>query len=286
MVEETVSTPAPETAAPTILKTTTEGSPAEPVGKGKWYEGVNHDIYQDPTLTPFIDDQGNISKDILKSYVHAQRSLGRKRLTVPDKNTTPAEYRELLHELGLPKDKSEYKINKAPGSTAPDDSYNSFVDKAFELGVMPKQAEQILGWLEQTGKEATDKYNLEQDKIIEQKGAELKKEWGDNYQRNFDKIKVALYSFTQDPKFAEQLIDSELGNNTDFLKLMLKVSSALDEDKFDKSAVPSHFLTKDTAERKIRELQGNFDGPYYNKFHPAHESAVREVNDLFKVVYG
>ena len=247
---------------------------------GKWYEGVEQDILTDPTLTPFIQEDGEISKDLLKSYVHAQRTMGKKRLTVPDKNTTPEEYRQLLNDLGLPKDISEYKINTPEDSQ--DADYTEYTQKAFELGIMPDQASKMLEWQNSKLREHQAMMQNEAEKAGETTRTELEKEWGPNMKENMEKAKLALHTFAGEN--TENIVNSELGNNIEFIKLMHKVSESLAEDKFDRDSVPAHYLDKTAAQRKLNEIQSDFNGPYYNKFHPAHESTVKEANELFQII--
>lgn len=250
---------------------------------GKWYDGVEQDILTDPTLTPFIQEDGQISKDILKSYVHAQRAMGKKRLTVPDKNTTPEEYRALMNELGLPKDLEEYKLDLGENSGLTQEDVAEFKKTAYELGIMPDQASKFLQWQQGKMLEAQKIQEANAGKHIEEVEKNLQEEWGPDMKTNMEKAKMALYTFAGTEQ-ADQIINSELGSHPEFIKLMHKVSSALAEDKFDKDAVPAHYLDKTTAQRKLNEIQSDFNGPYYNKFHPAHESTVREANELFQII--
>jgi len=278
--ETTTETTTPtETTAMGGTETTTHDV-RDTSATGKWYEGVDQDILTDPTLTPFIQENGEISKDLLKSYVHAQRTMGKKRLAVPDKNTTPEEYRQLLNDLGLPKDISEYKINTPEDSQ--DADYTEFTQKAFELGIMPDQASKILEWQNSKLKEYQAMMQNEAEKVGETTRTELEKEWGPNMKENMEKAKLALHTFAGEN--TENIVNSELGNNIEFIKLMYKVSESLAEDKFDRDSVPSHYLDKTAAQRKLNEIQSDFNGPYYNKFHPAHESTVKEANELFQII--
>jgi len=283
--ETTTTETTTETTTPT--ETTAMGGTTTPTpdvkdtsATGKWYEGVEQDILTDPTLTPFIQEDGEISKDLLKSYVHAQRSMGKKRLSVPDKNTTPEEYRQLLNDLGLPKDINEYKINTPEDSK--DADYTEFTQKAFELGIMPDQASKMLEWQNSKLKEHQAMMKNEAEKAGETTRTELENEWGPNMKENMEKAKLALHTFAGEN--TENIVNSELGNNIEFIKLMHKVSESLAEDKFDRDSVPSHYLDKTAAQRKLNEIQSDFNGPYYNKFHPAHESTVQEANELFQII--
>ena len=283
--ETTTTETTTETTTPT--ETTAMGGTTTPTpdvkdtsATGKWYEGVEQDILTDPTLTPFIQEDGEISKDLLKSYVHAQRSMGKKRLSVPDKNTTPEEYRQLLNDLGLPKDINEYKINTPEDSQ--DADFTEFTQKAFELGIMPDQASKMLEWQNSKLKEHQAMMQNEAEKAGEITRTELEKEWGPNMKENMEKAKLALHTFAGEN--TENIVNSELGNNIEFIKLMHKVSESLAEDKFDKDSVPSHYLDKTAAQRKLNDIQSDFNGPYYNKFHPAHESTVKEANELFQII--
>lgn len=273
-------TPAPE---PTPTPTP---APEPTPTTGKWYDGVDETILKDPILSPFLMENGDISKDLLKSYVHAQRSVGKKRIAVPDKNTTPEEFRGILNELGLPTDKESYKIEKGADSKVDDEFLTRFQEKAFEVGILPQQAKQLLEWQEQIGLEDQKAYEAQQEKAMTDAQETLKKTWGQDYQKNIDRASMAVHQFAGSKEMAEAIIDSDLGNDPQFLDLMSKVASALDEDKFDRNAVPSHYMDKVTAERRINEIQSDINGPYYNKMSPAHESTVKEANELFQIVHG
>lgn len=249
---------------------------------GKWYEGVDQDILTDPTLTPFIQENGEISKDLLKSYVHAQRSMGKKRIPVPDKNTTPEEYREILNQIGLPKELGEYKLNLGEDTTLKEEDIAEYKKVAHELGILPDQASKLIKWQEQKALEMQKIGESEADNQVESVKMELEKEWGPDMKTNMEKAKLALHTFAGEK--AEDIVNSELGNNIEFIKLMHKISQSLDEDKFDKDSVPSHYLDKTAAQRKLSDIQSDLKGPYYNKFHPAHESTVREASELFQII--
>ena len=283
--ETTTTETATETTTPTETTAmggteTTTPDVRDTSATGKWYEGVDQDILTDPTLTPFIQENGEISKDLLKSYVHAQRTMGKKRLAVPDKNTTPEEYRQLLNDLGLPKDVSEYKITPPEGLEGGE--LAEFTQKAFELGIMPDQASKLVEWQQSKLQEHQAIMQNEAMKASEKVQAELEQEWGPNMKANMEKAKLALYTFAGEN--TDRIVNSELGNNIEFIKLMHKVSESLSEDKFDRDSVPSHYLDKTAAQRKLNEIQSDFNGPYYNKFHPAHESTVKEANELFQII--
>lgn len=241
-----------------------------------WLAGVGNEWAEDSSMQ-------NIKsiEDLAKGYVHAQRMVGKDKVVLPSDLSTDDEKREFLHKMGLPKDKEEYKINRAEESKVSDDFANSFIERAYAQGIMPSQAQDMLDFYEdQVGaEEKVQAQMMEQDMTSTVEA--LKGEYGQAFD---SKIVLAnkVLSDTMDEATIEKMRASGLLNNGEFIRTMVKIGEGLvTEGKFTHDPKADGRLTPSEAKAKIGEIQGNMAHPYHNKAHPNHQVAVNEVAELF-----
>ena len=123
----------PVEAAPEHTGTVEEG----------WLAGVDRQWAEDSSLQNIKD-----LPSLVKSYVNAQKLIGKDKIVLPSEHATNEERREFLHKLGLPRDIDEYGVQHSEESRLSEDFTKQFVEKAYEQGVMPQQAKEMLSWYE------------------------------------------------------------------------------------------------------------------------------------------
>lgn len=258
----------------------------EPIGKGTWYEGVDKGIFDDPSLGAFKDETGQLNgTNLLKSYVHAQRTLGRDRVPVPTDKDSPEVWREVFTKMGLPKDIKEY--NPVPGEYEVENSdlYNQFKETAFQAGLLPKQAQQMLEWYakneEQQGiaqKEAETRYFSEGIKALES-------EWGQAFDAKLGLAQQAVKTFCSDD-IISMLETSGLGNDPQVVKFFANLGELLQEDTNPATGIKSMSgaLSPAEAQEEINKVMSDMKHPYFDKENAQHEDAVRKMNRLFEML--
>ena len=261
------TTPAPET---TVVAT--------PVEFPEYLKGieVGDDIKGDPMLRTFK----NIG-DVVKSYVHAKRMIGAEKLPVPTKNSTPEEWKEVFHKLGLPKETKDYGINKKENSKITDDFINAFKTKAHNAGILPTQAQAIMDFYEDQIIAGENKLNTDYKAQEETELNGLKKEWGAAFEQNVKKANIALSKYGN-PEMVEMLQATGMGNNAHLIKFLAKVNDSVGEDSFKGDAgvhTPSNALSE------MNSIRGNKSHPYYDKESAGHKDALALMEKLAQQAY-
>lgn len=278
-------------AAPTALTSapapdqSSQAAP-EPIGKGTWYEGIDRNIYDDPSLMPLKGEDGGINAhNLLKSYVHAQKSIGRDKVIVPGPNDGPEAWNEVFQKLGLPQQKNDY-LREIPGLEVADQNlFNSFKEKAFELGILPKQAAEILKWnaqMQAQQQEETQRtVQMTQSQTIET----LKQEWGQTFEPKLGQAKAALEAFG-DPDIVNFLNETRLGDDPIIIKFFAKLGESMIDDaiKGEPQDPYGGRLTPSQAQERINDIMADMTHPYFHKDSPKHESSVAEMQKYFQML--
>lgn len=244
-----------------------------------WKEAIEEDLRNDPSFSHIKDIQG-----LAKSYVHAQRMMGADKITLPSKHDDGSELRGILHKLGLPSEKDKYELKFEAKEESDKELLNSFKEKAFELGVLPGQAQALFEAVHKSVAGIEDKsleiFNAQ--RISEQE--ELKKEWGQGYDANINlAIKAIKHLSGEDQELYEYMVSDDLGGDPKFVKLMSKVGHMLKEDNIISDGNNKWGKTPEEAQREIDSVMGNQAHPYNNSSHPAHQQALMDMQKLFEM---
>jgi hypothetical protein len=239
-----------------------------------WKDGLG-DLAKDPTL-------GSIQNipELAKSFVHAQKMIGKDKIIIPDKFATPEDWnKQVWSKLGLPDAADKYEF-KAPEGTDPG-FLGKFKDFAIKSGILPNQAEALFGFYSGYTKEVIEAQDSENKQMFESAVADLKKEFGVAYEK---KLGVAsnFFNTVADDATKKLFQETGLGNNPVVIKMFAKIAAMNGEDKFVNTQEKGNLgLTPAEAQTKINEIMGNKDHPYFNKAHPSHTNAVAEMAKLF-----
>ena len=227
--------------------------------------------------------------DLAKSYVHAQRLVGKDKVPLPrDENDTEA-WNDVLKKLGRPEDPNGYELPK-PADDAkfnPGEEFETqFKQKAHEAGLTPKQAKDLWSWyVTEVGEAQVTEAQQEAEKNRKEAEAALRREWGNAYSDRLADARRAAKEFGCEDAIAK-LEKSGLADDPDVLKLLANAGGTLREDRIGGSAKPAG-RTPEQAQEQIRALKADksFMDAYLNKSNPGHDDAVAKMQDLFKDAY-
>lgn len=279
-------TPPAPANSPADLGTPPAGIPANPppatppapaiTFPDNWKDGLG-DLKDDPSL--------GVIKDIpslAKSFIHAQKSLGKEKIVIPDKFATKEDWtNNVWRKLGLPESADKYEF-KAPEGTDPA-FMGKFKEFAVGSGILPSQAEALFGFYNQHVQDSLAAEDAHHKQLFDQSVSSLKKEFGAAYDK---KLGVAsnLFNSIADDETKQLFKETGLGNNPKVIKLFAKMAEQLGEDKFVASQDKGNLgMTPADAQTKINEIMGNNNHPYFNSSHPSHKDAVAEVGRLFSM---
>lgn len=247
-----------------------------------WYEKLPEDLRGEESLKS-ISDFGSL----VKSYVHAQKMVGAEKIAVPGKHATDDDWKNVYSKLGLPKDTASYNMEVPKDTTMDSEFLGAFKEAAFKNGVLPKQANGLMAFFNESIK-ATQTKNAEKAQIDQEAGINsLKTEWGAAFNDNLSIARLAVNKLGN-PELKDYLEKSGLGNNPVMIKLFSNVGKFLKEEKqldIGSAQTFDNALSPADAQKKIESLLTDVAGPYYDAEHPKHKAAVQEVQDLYKYAY-
>lgn len=248
-------------------------------GVPDWKSALPEELRKHPSMET-IKTPG----DLAKSWVNAQKFLGRDKIPVPPQNATKEDWDMVFDRLGRPKDADGYNfegVQVPEGLTVNDESIKDFKSKAHELGLMPTQAGELYKWyLEMVGgnvKQMEEQFKQN----VDQAQTSLRKEWGAAYEE-----KVSLAKKVLKMGAGEDLdkIDQSFGDNPHVIKALAKLGSLMSEDQL--AGKPGgDMLTPEEAQSEISSIMGDKNGPYWNRMHPEHRNFVERVAQLNKMLY-
>lgn len=241
-----------------------------------WRESLPEEFRAEPSLGTVRDLPG-----LVKSYVNAQKMIGRDKVVLPGEHASEAEVRDFYKRLGVPDDPKGYKFDapQLPEGMAINEKLDGwFREAAHKHGLTPKQAAALYGEFNQLqAGEFGERQQAEQASVAEAEAA-LKKEWGKAFDSKLDLAKRAVQTFG-----AQEAIDKlGLGNNPDFVRMMAKIGESISEDKLVKAGSP---VTPVDAQSQINNIMGDPKSPYHHREHPQHQEYVERVSKLFAFAF-
>lgn len=203
--------------------------PAAPVTLDKWFEMLPDDVRSETAVAKFAS---GTFEEFARSAVAAQRFIGKDPASlaeIPDGKDLEA-VRPLLDRLGLPETVEGYKLKadeNIPEFLGLDQPLGqAFAQKAFDLGVLPAQAEGVYNWFASELAAVEQKNQTEQGAKDEQAVADLKAELGEAFDQT-----IAASTSTLMKLGGKELIDrigaAGLGVDGAFIKGMAQLNRQL-----------------------------------------------------------
>lgn len=247
----------------------------------KWKDHLPEDIRGEKVFES-IQDIPNLAK----SFVSAQKLVGKDKIVIPDKHSTPEDWRKNVWEkLGLPAKPEDYALKVDEKLQLDKGFIDKFKEHAFKTGILPQHAQAILDWYGPAAVEAAGQAQEAAKQRHEAGVAELKKEWGDGYATQIRAANLAITEFG-----GEELIKylGETGLNADpkLVKLFAKIGSVLKEDELKGGGGRGEYrMTPAEAIAAIGKMRSDATHPLNIADHPNHKAAVLEMSQLYEAAY-
>lgn len=243
----------------------------------EWLASMPDDLKASKTLSKFKDVE-----NLARGYENAQKLIGRDRITIPK---TDEEFQEAYAKLGCPDDPKKYAFKY-------DDSKLSDAHK----GALAKDVEMFRGWAKAAGLNNAQA-NMVINKYAEQAGiyaaedlakctaetqaceSALRSEWGEAYDL---KITIAnrVLSRYGDQNMIQAIVDSGLGRNPGFVRMISKLGEMTQEDVGIDKTGGSQVMTPEAIREQIAEVQSH--PAYLDASHPEHKMVVDRAQKLFE----
>jgi len=269
--EATLDTGSQEVAEPVAAPAAVEQPVTDPAPQTSWLDMLDQQYRENPLINKFENPN-----EFAKSHIHAQRFIGADKVPLPGPNATDDEWRLVYQRLGAPEDPTNYEIDKT--ELFDDASFDTFRNKAYEMGLTNKQAQAVASLYEEqvnTGLQALEQRSEEARFQGEQ---ELRQEFGQHFDARLKMARSAAETVMPNPQVFNEvrLEDGRLmGDHPEIVKAFAKVAEMLGEDSL--VGEPTEFvMSAEEARRRIAEhMRPNT--PYTTAGHPEHDAAVAEV---------
>ena len=227
----------------------------------------------------------NNMNDFVKSYINAQKIVGADKIPVPNKYATEDDWKSVFSKLGAPDTPDGYKYNFKEGEVD-NDMLQSFNQQAHKLGLLPTQAESLIKFYNDLNENSAIATEQKVDETRLNTEAELKKEFGPQYNKRIDQAK-RLASSTLGSEFLNNTFlkdGTRLGDNLEVVKAFSNLAEKLSEDEVVKGDSSSYMTAKD-IEKEITSLTEE-GSAYWDKNHINHQKSVDEVYKLRQLLNG
>lgn len=242
---------------------------------GSWRDSLPEDLKTDPTLLPIQ----NVA-DLAKSYRHAQSLVGKKGVIPPSEKASPEEWAHFHKQLGMP-EIDKYEVKPPEGLGLDETALKGFRELAHKSGILPRQSQALMDWY---AKYQTDTLsNLEKETELTQKAqlAELRKEWGEGYNKQVALAVQAVKQFGGEEMQA-YLEKTGLGNDTRLIKMFAKMGQFLGEDKLRGEGNSRYGKTPSEIQNQLNDIWRDPKHPARDSKHPGHARAKAEMEELYQ----
>lgn len=246
-------------------------------------ESLEEGLRDHPSLAKF-----NTPQDVVKAYVGVQPMIGADKIVIPKAGSDRKEFIQALKKLGVPETAEGYdvgEIKDLPKDFKRDAEFEKeFKAKAHELGILPWQFQEVMGWYLGRSGQKYQEYVNKTSQESEASVKELKDSWGSAYEQN---LALANRVVKLLPESDQKFLYEEMSDNPQLIRVLHAIGSLADESKLkDSDRGSGSMLTPDQAKKEIAKIQGDKKHPYFIKSHPEHAIAVDRMNQLSVMAYG
>jgi hypothetical protein len=194
---------------------------------GKWIAQLPDDLKGNEELKKY-----QTLKDFANA--HLQTISGMKgMIRLPGKDAKPEDIQSFKKAIGVPEKPDAYTfepMNLPEGVSLDDNLVTWFKDLAHKAGLSTEQAKQIYGEYVKRTVDTVVAHNKELSDGKVKLEADMKKEWGDNYNEKIALARKVVFEVAPEG-FAKFLEDTKLGNHPLMTKFCAKVGDMMSEDK-------------------------------------------------------
>lgn len=258
-------------------------------GAADWRSMIPPELAQDPSLASIKD-----FPSLVKGYISAQSMVGAEKIALPaGKNDTPEYWNQVFDKLGRPKDPDGYQVklpgeDKIPqGIQINEERLKGFKKLAHEVGLLPGQVQKLIDW--HMGEVLRDyqAFSANSEKAYEAGVAAMRERFGAKAEEMIDVANRVLKTFGGSPEEIS-LIAEKYGNDPLITGLLAQIGNSMRESSLVRGERPSFDLNANDAKLRKQDILTNKQNPlneaYFNKRHPRHEEAVKEVTRLNEVI--
>lgn len=243
-----------------------------------WRSGLPDDLKSEKSLETIKDIPA-----LAKSFVEGQKMIGSS-VRLPKADAPDEEWGKVYTRLGRPEKPEGYELkrpeNLPEGVKYDEELETAFKGMAHEAGLHPRQAQRILDKFNTLQLERHKAYMATRESAI----AELKKEWGPNYDKQLAQANRAIKELG-DQKLAQYLEDAGLANDPMLVRVFAKYGASLGEDTLVAGDQPLADGGGQSALQK--ELETIRASPEYKSTRDdnAHRTAVARASAIYKQLY-
>lgn len=253
------------------------GGDAAPEGGNEFLSSLG-ELSSEPSLQTFKDVGG-----LAKSYVEAVKKIG-----VPPEEIIRAPKKDedwagVYNKLGRPESPDGYGEYEGIEN---DEAFAAYKQQMHELGLTKKQFDSLMRYnmrlaedAQRGTEEAARQAAIERNENIKKVDSTLKKEWGEDYQRNTDSAKLALSVGGQ--QFLDLLKETGALHNAATWEALAKLGSKFREDTLINGEMfPEGVRSSKEAKAELERLRTDVD--FQKKYVAGDSAAVRRITDLSK----
>lgn len=280
-----------DTATPTITEPSTIVTPT--ATPKPWYDGK-----LDDSMLAYVHARGLAGKEpidvalsAIKGHIEANKLLGvgnRDELVRWPRSTEDERWKDVYARLGVPTKPEEYDLSpvKFADGTEIEPEFQDFLRNTASTLHLPKQAAlEFAQALVKNMEAAETAENAERTALIEAGRAELRKDWGANWDAN---MFIARRGAEKMGVSAQAVNDLENAvGYKDVMNLFFKIGRMSGEDKFVSSTGQdraSGVMTREEAVAKKAELMS--DEIWTKKYLGGDRAALREMQALNSIIVG
>lgn len=238
-----------------------------------WLDSMPEDLRASQSLTKFKDVEA-----LARGYVNAEQFVGRDKIPMP---RTDSEFADVFRRLGAPENVEGYTLNSKDfeqyGQGALDD-LAAFKAMALEAGLTDTQATKLFNSYVANMSERLTTANVNFE--LEKQNARnvLTQKYGQAYEANMQKANRTL-TYLASPELIENITNSGLGNNPEFIDMMVKISEHyVEEQGLDKSM--GNQMSVNQLNEELSKLTSH--PAYFDGSHPEHKLVVQKAQAIFE----
>lgn len=258
----------------------------ESSSSSSWRDNLDPTIREHPSLRDFKTEA-----DLAKSWVEAQKLIGRDKIPVPGEKATKEDWDMVFERLGRPKSPDGYKLPELQipkGYPETDKEFmENFKSKALELGMLPAQVNGLYEWFMNEQFSQYNQFNEQRGGARGEAENALRRMWGKAYEQNLQAAEQTVNKFGTEG-FINKLKASGLNNDPDMIKFISDISKNLSEDRIAGRQI-GLTLSPDEALSEISKIQSDaLKDPKHvmnNKLDPEYESFMKKWRHLHEMAY-
>jgi len=202
----------------------------ETTNVASWHDSLPEELKNDKSLTKF-KDVPSLAKSYLEAQKTTSKALNAKGVIIPGENATPEEISEYRKALGVPATADGYELESPTlpeGMVVDEAKAKKLAEIAHSKGISKEAFQELAKAYNAEQIAAFEAQKQEQAQKIIDATAEMKKEWGRNFEKNLAQSEAAIVSIFG-PEFNQFLQENGLGSDTRLIKGMFKASQNMSE---------------------------------------------------------